>query len=158
MRPAVIIALAPLCGCSLAQPVTGPAPSPVALPVRPDAAQEISSGAPRLPDLMPVGDTYRLLVLEGHWVLVRQPSAATSGAGPADTSHPEPLPQEFAAELADAREASRRMDAALAAVMKRSEELSEQARRLEDQSRAVAELLQEADTRLRDAPKEPHSP
>jgi hypothetical protein len=87
-----------------------------------------------IPEVLGVPDDYRLIVLDGHWVLVRD-----AGRQEADPSlQPALLPQELAAEVASARESSARMESALRAVMQRSQELSDRAAELEAQAKRLS--------------------
>jgi hypothetical protein len=119
----------------------------------------------RLPDRIILPAAYRLILLDGHLALVRETDA--QAVEPAPTSmrilmgevargelafQPALLPQELAAELASNRESAARMDNALETVMRRSRELSEQARALEAQSKRLEQLLEEAQARPPPAP------
>ncbi len=118
----------------------------------------------RLPERIVLPAAYRLILLDGHLALVRETDA--QAVEPAPTSlrilmgevargelayQPALLPQELAAEVASSHESSARMDNALEAVMRRSRELSEQARELEAQSKRLEQLVEEAQARPRAA-------
>jgi len=116
----------------------------------------------RLPERLTLPASYRLMLLDGHLTLVRESDPRALAPDPASLRvvtgeiargelayQPGLLPQELAAEVAANRESSARMDNALAAVMRRSRELSAQALELEAQGRRLAELLAAAEARSR---------
>jgi hypothetical protein len=117
----------------------------------------------RLPERIFLPASYRLVLLEGQLVLVRETDPKALLQAPASLRilageiargelgyQPGLLPQELAAEVAANRESSARMDNALEAVMRRSRELSEQALELQAQSRRLAELLAAAQARVQE--------
>jgi hypothetical protein len=137
-----------------------------------DATKAPESEAIRMPERITLPATYRLVLLDGHLALVRETDAQAMEPGPTSLRvvmgeeargeiayQPALLPQELAAEVASGRESSARMDNALEAVMRRSRELSEQARELEAQGKKLAELLAAAQAREREleaaAPQSP---
>jgi len=156
-------------GCSVSPQSAGPAPArpgvpPLAVdpaviaPLPPPAAPSV-----RLPERITLPAAYRLLMLDGHLTLVRETDTQALEPAPASMRivtgeiargelgyQPALLPQELAAEVAANRESAARMDNALASVMERSRELSEQALAVEAQSRKLTELLQAAQARIRD--------
>jgi len=165
-----------LAGCaSDARPQTAAGATPLGAPrteVRPeliDRVDSAASGPPtlRLPDRITLPATYRVLLLDGHWTLVKEADPSTLAAPPASLRlvageiargelayQPGLLPQELAAEVAASRESAARMDNALSSVMQRSRELAAQTERLEAQTRALAALLA-ADPRGRPAAANP---
>jgi hypothetical protein len=117
-----------------------------------------------LPERIVLPASYRLMLLDGHMALVRETDARSLESAPASMRiiageisrgelayQPALLPQELAAEVAANRESAARMDNALESVMQRSRELSEQAGAVQAQSRKLADLLAEAESKLRDA-------
>jgi len=122
---------------------TGPAPD--------------GSAAPRAieaPDRIEFPATYRLVVVEGHLVLVRETDAQALVPPPTSLRvvtgeiargelayQPGLLPQELAAQVAANRESAARLDNALAEVMERSRLLSAQALELKAQSQRLADQL-----------------
>lgn len=156
-------------GCSLSPQAAGPAAAHVGVPVLsvdPAVVGAATAAAPepvRLPERITLPASYRLMLLDGHLALVRE--SDPQALEPAPTSmrivtgelargelayQPALLPQELASEVAANRESSARMDNALASVMQRSRELSEQALLIEAQSRKLAELLSAAQSRIRE--------
>jgi uncharacterized coiled-coil protein SlyX len=107
--------------------------------------------------------SYRLMLLDGHLALLREtdpesvepaPSSLRIVAGEIARGElgyqPGLLPQELAAEVAANRESAARMDNALESVMRRSRELSEQARDVQAESARLASLLAAAEARVRE--------
>ncbi len=154
------------------------APDPVAGPGVLGA--QPAAGAPpagiRLPERITLPASYRLMLLDGHLALVREADDLALERPPPSMRivsgeiargelayQPALLPQELAAEVAANRESAARMDDALGSVMRRSQELADQALELQAQSRALAERLQAAEARVREleaagrAAKEPAS-
>jgi hypothetical protein len=126
-------------------------------------ASKAEGAAIRMPDRITLPATYRLVLLDGHLALVRETDAQAMEPGPTSLRivmgevargeiayQPALLPQELASEVASSRESSARMDNALEGVMRRSRELSEQARELEAQGKTLAELLAAAQARERE--------
>lgn len=184
MRPliaALAAAAALVCGCATRREPAGPGVAGVGAPNSPvgedvlprgGAAEGLSGREPiRLPDRITLPASYRLVLLEGHLVLVRETDPTTLLQAPATLRilageiargelayQPGLLPQELAAEVAANRESSARMDNALDAVMRRSRELSEQALEIQEQSRRLAELLAAAEARARELEAGAHTP
>jgi hypothetical protein len=166
----ILLGLGLLCGCSTSGVTQG---GPAALPIGAPApafdasvlgtAQQPSSPALRLPDRITIPASYRMMLLDGHFALVRE--ADSQALDPSPTSmrivtgeisrgeiayQPALLPQELATEVAANRESAGRMDNALESVMARSRELSEQARSAQAQSQRLGELLAAAEARIRE--------
>jgi hypothetical protein len=156
-------------GCSVSPRSAGPAPARPGVPLLAvDPAvigpqPSLPDPAVRLPERITLPAAYRLLMLDGHLTLVRETDSQALEPAPASMRivtgeiargelgyQPALLPQELAAEVAANRESAARMDNALASVMERSRELSEQALAVEAQSRKLAEMLQAAQARIRD--------
>ncbi len=162
-----------LCGCmGTASRPAGPPAAHVGAPERPvDAALITDSPEPgarddaseklQMPDHIVLPASYRLMLVDGHLTLVRETDPQSIEGAPTslrvvagelargDLSYqPGLLPQELAAEVAANRESSARMDNALASVMQRSRELSEQALELNAQSKRMADLLAAAQARI----------
>jgi hypothetical protein len=177
MRPIVpLLAAAALMagGCTApSRPQEGPGATHVGSPVSPmsprvDEALLAAGVGPdrtaiQLPDRITLPASYRLVLLDGHFALVRETNAQALDPAPASMRivtgeiargelayQPGLLPQELAAEVAANRESSARMDNALEAVMRRSRELSEQAMELQAQSRKLAEALSAAQSRVQE--------
>lgn len=171
--PAAAVALLLLCACAAPnRPQAGPGAAMVGSPRTPVDAAVVGSGpravaggtdrdSIRLPDRITLPASYRLVLLDGHLVLVRETDPQTLLQAPSSMRivmgelargelayQPALLPQELAAEVAANRESSARMDNALEAVMRRSRELSEQSMDLQAQSRRLAELLSAAQARI----------
>jgi hypothetical protein len=163
------------CGCAApGRPQAGPgaaapgAPAPPfdgSLAARPAPAPAGGGerGPVRLPDQIELPASYRLMLLDGHLVLVRETDAQALQGAPATMRivageiargelayQPGLLPQELAAEVAANRESSARMDNALEDVMRRSRELSGRALELQAQSVRLAGLLSAAEARIRE--------
>jgi hypothetical protein len=157
-------AAAVLCGgcASPARPQTAAGATPLGAPrspVRADLIDRIDppdggSSTIRLPEQITLPATYRLVLVEGHLMLVRAREGQTIPAGPTSLRivageiargelayQPALLPQELAAEVAAGRESAARLEGALAGVMQRSWELAAQTERLEAQTRGLAALL-----------------
>jgi hypothetical protein len=177
---AALLALAALAlaGCaSASRPQTAAGATPLGAPrteVRPDLIERVdSAGGPpelHLPDRITLPATYRVLLLDGHWTLVKEDNPSALAAAPASLRivageiargelayQPGLLPQELAAEVSASRESAARMDHALSSVMQRSRELAAQTERLEAQTRALAALLA-ADPHRRPAAASPSAP
>jgi hypothetical protein len=116
----------------------------------------------RLPERIALPASYRLVLLDGHLVLVRETDPQALEPAPTSmrvvvgevarngfTTPGSLLPQELAAAVLSSRETSSRMESALEAVMRRSRELSEQALELQAQSRKLGELLVTEQARVR---------
>jgi len=168
-----------LAGCaSGSRPQTAAGATPLGVPrteVRPDLIDRVDSaaGGPpalHLPDRITLPATYRVLLLDGHWTLVKEDNPSALAAAPASLRivageiargelayQPGLLPQELAAEVSASRASAARMDDALASVMQRSRELATQTERLEAQTRALAALLA-ADPHSRAAAASPSAP
>jgi hypothetical protein len=169
MRAAAASLALALCACaSPRRPQAAPGAEPIGLPgralapVAPGAASPPEArGEPQLPDILTVPSAYRLLLVDGHLALVRETDARAFRGGSSlriiagdaargELSYePAPLAQELAAELADSRERTARMNAALETVMQRSRELSERALELEAQGKRLAQLLAASEARVR---------
>ncbi len=146
MRSALLIVLALAAGsCAAPRPVQrAPGATAPGLPESPPqpaaASRDASPPTPVvLPERIDVAATYRLVLVEGRFVLVREPDGAALAADP--SLAPALLPPEIAAELASDRESAARMDNALESVMSRSRELSQRAAELQAQSARLAEEL-----------------
>lgn len=171
MRAAALLPLI-LCACvAPGRPQAGAGAAAVGLPKRTVSTATIEANAaaqapdarrePSMPEIMPLPAQYRLLVVDGHLALVREdasepaPAMASVRIGygaqalPDPTYHPEPLPQEVAAELQACRQSSSRMEGALQTVMQRSRELAERALEIEAQGKRLAELLAASEARVR---------
>ncbi len=160
---AAALSLLLACGCAAPgprppQPGGGPADQG-APPVQ--AASPVGPVPAGLPDRITLPAAYRLMLLDGHMTLVRESDPQALGGSPASLRivageisrgelafQPGLLPQELAAEVAANRESSARMDNALAEVMRRSRDLSDQAVGLQDQSRRLSEMLASIMARL----------
>ncbi len=114
-----------------------------------------------MPDHIVLPASYRLMLVDGHLTLVRETDPQSVEGAPTSLRviageiargelayQPGLLPQELAAEVASNRESSARMDNALASVMQRSRELSQQALELNAQSKRVADLLAASQARV----------
>ena len=160
-----------LSGCaSPNRPQEGAGATPVGAPRAPAAAIGSLTPAPadgspavRLPDRIMLPASYRLMLLDGHLALLREtdpesvepaPSSLRIVAGEIARGElgyqPGLLTQELAAEVAANRESAARMDNALESVMRRSRELSEQARDVQAESARLASLLAAAEARVRE--------
>jgi hypothetical protein len=171
--PLLAAAAAAAAGCASAdRPQSGPGAAKVGVPraqvdtavlLPPSGGGEAAPGPVQLPDRITLPASYRLVLLEGHFVLVRESDPQALVPAPASMRiisgeiargelayQPGLLPQELAAEVAANRESSARMDNALEDVMRRSRELSAQALELQAQSRRLAELLAAAQARVRE--------
>jgi len=115
----------------------------------------------RLPDRITLPAAYRLMLVDGHLSLVRETDEETLRPGAASLRvvtgeiargeiayQPAVLPQELAAELAANREGAARMNDAVDGVLRRSRELSEQAREMAEQNRRLEALLRAAEDRV----------
>jgi hypothetical protein len=169
-RPKVWAALPLLAwGCSVSPQSAGPGPSRPGVPplaVDPSIVGAPAAAAPeaiRLPERIVIPAAYRLVLLDGHLTLVRETDSQALEPAPESLRivtgeiargelayQPALLPQELAAEVAANRESAARMDNALASVMQRSRELSDQALAVEAQSKQLAEMLRTAEARIRD--------
>jgi len=137
-----------------------PGPAMEAPGVPPPAAAGSTPGraaAPRAleaPDRIEFPATYRLVMVEGHLLLVRETDAQALAPPPTSLRavagevargelafQPGLLPQELAAQVAANRESAARLDNALAEVMERSRLLSAQALDLKAQSQRLADQL-----------------
>jgi len=111
---------------------------------------------PALPDKIVLPASYRLVVLDGHLALVREADSTALEGAPTSLRvvsgeiargeiayQPGLLPQELAAEVAASRERDASMEAALASVMARSRELSEEALRMQAEARRLESALAE---------------
>jgi len=169
----VAAASALICGCaSPRRPQAGPGAENVGAPSPRVDPGILGGGADgpdplhdpvRLPARITLSACYRLVLLDGHLVLVRETDPQALLQAPASMRivageiargelayQPGLLPQELAAEVAASRESSARMDNALEDVMRRSRELSAQALELQAQSSKLAELLGAAQARVRE--------
>jgi hypothetical protein len=166
----ILAALLLAAGCAeIRRPQSAPGAESPGVPVRgagrgsaggAEAGGEPGAPPVGMPDTITIPACYRLVLLDGHLALVRETDAQAISPGPASLRiitgeiargelayQPGLLPQELAAEVASNRESADRMDNALAAVMERSRELSEQAAQLQAQGKKLAELIAEAQAR-----------
>ena len=124
----------------------GPSPSAVALSLPAQAP-----GTP-VPERIVLPADYHLILLDGGLALVRSTGAGgtplhlSAEYSSANTTNQEAalLPQELAAEAARNRASTARMDLALQSVMQRSRELEDEAQKLGERSKLVADLLAQA--------------
>jgi len=159
-----------LCGCTgPASRQAGPPAAHIGAPERPVDEALLTDSPERdgeaekiqMPDHIVLPASYRLMLVDGHLTLVRETDPQSIEGAPTSlrivageiargelSYQPGLLPQELAAEVASNRESSARMDNALASVMQRSRELSEQALELNAQSKRLADLLAAAQARV----------
>ena len=149
MRGAPLALALVLAGCASAPPAAL-APSGPARATSPVSAAAIARSA--APEVLPLPEAYRLMLLDGQLVLVRDHDpgqVVRIESGPTSSpEHPELLPQEMAAEVERNRASGARMDNALKAVMDRSKDLEQQAQVLGEQSRKLADMLADAEARM----------
>jgi hypothetical protein len=171
MKPTVLpfgLLLGLLTGCEAPPRTPGPPPAPVGVTASAVDRSVVGEGnAPpaleRLPDRLALPAAYRAVLVDGRLELVRETDAEALKPLPASLRvvvgevargelafQPGLLPQELAREVAANRESSARMDNALDAVLQRSRELARQALQLQDESRALADRLVAAETRVRE--------
>ena len=155
-------------GCSVSPQSAGPGPArpgmpPLAIdPTVVDQPAAHPAAAIRLPERITIPAAYRLVLLDGRLTLVRETDPEALESAPTSLRvvtgeiargelayQPALLPQELAAEVAANRESAQRMDNALASVMQRSRELSDQTLAVEAQSKKLAEMLRAAEARIR---------
>ena len=156
MRPLLACLALALAGCVSHPGAIGPtAPGRDTSPISPRTIEKAEAA----PEVVPLPTAYRLMLLDGQLVLVRDHDPAQvvriESTPLSSPEHPELLPQEMAAEVERNRASGARMDNALKAVMDRSRDLEQQAQVLGEQSKHLADMLAEAEARMRppDAPK-----